>query len=180
MGLLIGVVERGKRYTFTFGRIARGSDARPTIRTEFEIGSVTKTFTGMLLAHFVRERLVHYDDPLQKFMPQGIRVPSFRGRRITLLDLATHTSGLPRSLDLHRPWRPGPKEGTGVGLAWQTFPTPGFRPKPVTKNGGTLGFHCWVGFVPQTRTGVVLMVNQGRMGVFDRAGLDILRFLNRE
>lgn len=66
-----------------------GSDA------VFEIGSVTKTFTGTLLADMVLRGEVSLDDPVSRYLPDDVRMPSRNGRAITLLDLATHRSGLP-------------------------------------------------------------------------------------
>ena len=63
--------------------------------TIFEIGSVTKTFTATLLADMAREGLVALDDPVQRHLPEDVRLP-VRGREITLEDLAAHRSGLPR------------------------------------------------------------------------------------
>jgi serine-type D-Ala-D-Ala carboxypeptidase/endopeptidase len=63
-------------------------------RSIFEIGSITKVFTATLLADMAREGLVALDDPVQKWLPDGVRMPS-RGRDITLEDLSTHRSGLP-------------------------------------------------------------------------------------
>ncbi|MGA4844992.1 serine hydrolase domain-containing protein [Streptomyces sp. G5(2025)] len=63
--------------------------------TRFEIGSLTKTFTGLLLAEMVARGEVAYDDPISRFLPRTAR-PQLRGSPITLLHLATHTSGLPR------------------------------------------------------------------------------------
>jgi serine-type D-Ala-D-Ala carboxypeptidase/endopeptidase len=63
-------------------------------RSIFEIGSITKTFTGTLLADMAREGLLALDDPVNRHLPAGVRVPS-RGREITLEDLASHRSGLP-------------------------------------------------------------------------------------
>ncbi|MEU5578996.1 serine hydrolase domain-containing protein [Streptomyces huasconensis] len=63
--------------------------------TRFEIGSLTKTFTGLLLAEMVARGEVAYTDPLSRFLPRTA-LPQLRGSPITLLHLATHTSGLPR------------------------------------------------------------------------------------
>ncbi|HYJ83484.1 MAG TPA: serine hydrolase domain-containing protein [Allosphingosinicella sp.] len=95
-GIVVGLVEPdGSRRVLTFGEAGEG--ARPlAARSVFEIGSITKTFTGTILADMVRRGEVKLDDPLGKYLPAGVRVPSFNGRAITLLDLATHTSGLPR------------------------------------------------------------------------------------
>lgn len=60
--------------------------------TRFEIGSLTKTFTALLLAEMVAAREVRYDDSIDRYLPRG----SIPGPPITLLHLATHTSGLPR------------------------------------------------------------------------------------
>lgn len=64
-------------------------------RSVFEIGSITKTFTGTLLADMVARGEVALDDPVALYLPDDVTVPSRGGRRITLLDLATHRSGLP-------------------------------------------------------------------------------------
>ena len=63
----------------------------------FEIGSITKTFTATLLAVMVHNGEVGLDDPVASLLPEGTSVPSRDGHQITLEDLATHTSGLPRN-----------------------------------------------------------------------------------
>jgi serine-type D-Ala-D-Ala carboxypeptidase/endopeptidase len=63
--------------------------------TVFEIGSVTKVFTALLLAEMARTGEVALTAPVAEYLPAGVRVPGRNGRSITLLDLATHTSGLP-------------------------------------------------------------------------------------
>jgi D-alanyl-D-alanine-carboxypeptidase/D-alanyl-D-alanine-endopeptidase len=95
-GIVVGLVEPdGSRRVLTFGEA--GAGARPLAADSvFEIGSITKTFTGAVLADMVRRGQVKLDDPVGKHLPPDVRVPSFNGRQITLLDLATHMSGLPR------------------------------------------------------------------------------------
>lgn len=63
--------------------------------TIFEIASLTKIFTALLLADAVTRGVARLDDPLSSYVPAGVRVPSHPDRAITLADLATHTSGLP-------------------------------------------------------------------------------------
>ncbi len=71
--------------------------ARPLdAHTLFEIGSVSKTFTATLLATMVLDGSVKLDDPIAKYVPAGVHVPTHGGKAITLLDLATQHSGLPR------------------------------------------------------------------------------------
>jgi len=98
--IMVGVISGGDRMIRGFGETALGSGTRPTTTTEWEIGSVTKTFTATLLALYVRRGVVHYADPLQRYVPAGVIVPRYGNRQITLLDLATHTSGLPKDPDL--------------------------------------------------------------------------------
>ncbi len=86
MGVAIGVVKGGRRRVFVYGTARRDS--------MYQIASVTKTFTGLLLAQMAVEGKVRLDEPLRELLPPGT-VPKPTGREITLLDLATHHSGLP-------------------------------------------------------------------------------------
>jgi serine-type D-Ala-D-Ala carboxypeptidase/endopeptidase len=91
--LVVGVIDPdGKRRVV--GHAAGG--ARADGSTLFEIGSITKVFTAALLADMVERGEVALEDPVEKYLPKGTRVPSRPGRPITLFELATHTSGLPR------------------------------------------------------------------------------------
>jgi serine-type D-Ala-D-Ala carboxypeptidase/endopeptidase len=64
--------------------------------TIFEIGSISKVFTSLLLADMVNRKEVTLDDPAAKYLPENVKLPERSGKSITLLDLSTHTSGLPR------------------------------------------------------------------------------------
>ncbi len=65
----------------------------------YEIGSVTKTFTGLILADMIRKGEVGLNDPIAKYLPPGIHAPEFNGKQINLGHLATHRSSLPRMPD---------------------------------------------------------------------------------
>jgi CubicO group peptidase (beta-lactamase class C family) len=94
--LVIGVIDSdGKRHYLTFGDKPDGFGAIDE-NTIFEIGSVTKVFTSLLLADAVVRGEVKLDDPVQKHLPSSLKVPKRGKVEITLEDLATHTSGLPR------------------------------------------------------------------------------------
>ncbi len=95
VGLVIGVVDDDKSAVLGYGRRTLGSDVPPDADTVFEIGSVTKTFTALSLAIMAERGLVKLDDPVSKYLPSSVHVPAYKGRHITLADLATHTSGLP-------------------------------------------------------------------------------------
>jgi CubicO group peptidase (beta-lactamase class C family) len=107
-GVAVGVVSRDGRQVVT----AYGPRAGVTPfdgNTVFEIGSITKTFTTAILADMVARREVALDDPVAKLLPPGMKFPERDGKQITLLDLATQTSGLPRlpgNLEITNPQNP--------------------------------------------------------------------------
>src|SRR5688572_11080573 len=94
-GVSIALVSEGSIETYGYGALRNGGQV-PDARTLFEIGSITKTFTSLLLADLVRDGSVQLDQPVASLLPAAVSVPELDGRAITLLDLATHTSGLPR------------------------------------------------------------------------------------
>ena len=91
--VVVGVLDGDKEEVFGFGEYAGKAPDRDSV---YEIGSVTKVFTGILLADRVKAGVVKLDDPVQKHLPDGWAMPRRDDRDITLLHLATHTSGLPR------------------------------------------------------------------------------------
>jgi serine-type D-Ala-D-Ala carboxypeptidase/endopeptidase len=95
-GVVVGLVERdGRRRVFAAG--SSGSNARLLDgESVFEIGSITKVFTGILLADMARRGEVQLSDPVAKYVPADVTIPARNGKQITLLDIATHFSGLPR------------------------------------------------------------------------------------
>lgn len=97
VGVAVGIIHGDAQYAFGYGQVRQHTGQVPDADTLFEIGSITKTFVGTLLAQMVQEGLVRLDDPVLAYLPEGTTVPAYHGREITLLDLATHTSGLPRN-----------------------------------------------------------------------------------
>ena len=96
VGIVVCVVTPNRKRFVGWGR-ERLSDDRPvTSETVFEIGSITKVFTALLLADMARRGEVGLDDPVARYLPGDFHLPVVDGRQITLTDLATHTSGLPR------------------------------------------------------------------------------------
>lgn len=92
---VVGVLRPSGRSIIAY-QSKRGPHAvEPGGDTVFEIASLTKVFTALLLADAVTRGDVSLDDPLSAFVPTNVNVPEFSGRAITLADLATHTSGLP-------------------------------------------------------------------------------------
>lgn len=95
VGLVLGVLDHGQRKVFVAGTAGSPGVALDG-NTVFEIGSITKVFTASLLSDMVARGEVKLDDPIAKYLPSTVRVPSRNGRQITLLDLSTQSSGLPR------------------------------------------------------------------------------------
>jgi len=109
--LVIAVTQRGKRYTLGLGKVSAEQSTPPDGSTLFEIGSITKVFTAATLAMLVERGAVSLDDPISRFLPASVVSPSKNGREITLGELATQTSGLPRlpdnmlaNVDLRNPY----------------------------------------------------------------------------
>jgi D-alanyl-D-alanine-carboxypeptidase/D-alanyl-D-alanine-endopeptidase len=104
-GLSIGVVDKAQGSLLSVGAVHRPGGESRAIREddEFEVGSITKTFTATLYALALSEGKVAADAPAQNYMPDGVTLPVYRsgGKTvpITLDSLARHASGLPRSLE---------------------------------------------------------------------------------
>jgi len=96
VGLVVGTVQGDRTNVFGYGRVSLDSDRAPDGETVYEIGSITKTFTALMLADMAEKGLVKLDDPIRLYLPADVKVPTRKGKEITLLHLATHTSGLPR------------------------------------------------------------------------------------
>ena len=96
VGCVVGVIENGKLEVYGFGEIHRGKGDKPDGDTLYEIGSMTKAFTGTLLGDMVNRHVVKLDDPLQDFLPPGVKLQTYKDQPIKLVDLASQSSGLPR------------------------------------------------------------------------------------
>jgi serine-type D-Ala-D-Ala carboxypeptidase/endopeptidase len=109
MGMAVCVVSQNRKRFVAYGR-ERLSGVHPvTSDTVFEIGSITKVFTALLLADMARRGEVGLDDPIARHLPSDFHLPDLNGHQITLADLATHTSGLPS-------WPPF--SGTPLSPSW--------------------------------------------------------------
>src|SRR3954451_7849113 len=96
VGIVVGVIEPMGRRVIAYGAPAT-ADSRPLNGdTVYEIGSITKVFTSLLLADAVERGDAALTDPVGTLLPAKTKVPERGGKSITLVDLATHSSGLPR------------------------------------------------------------------------------------
>lgn len=99
VGLSIGVVKGGRFYTYNYGETEKGNKQLPTADSFYEIGSITKTFTGILLAQAVLDGKVKLDDDIRKYLDGSFPNLEYQGLPITLRNLSTHTSGIPNATD---------------------------------------------------------------------------------
>lgn len=93
--VVVGLLRNGERAVLGFGCARAGDPAAPDAGTVYEIGSVSKVFTGLLLADAVERGVATLDDPIQAHLPADVVVPTDEPS-IRLRHLVTHTSGLPR------------------------------------------------------------------------------------
>src|SRR5271168_411561 len=96
VGIVVGVIDAKGRRVIAYGSLAK-DDKRPLNGdTIFEIGSMTKVFTSLVLMDMVQKGEVAVTDPVSKYLPATVKVPERNGKKITLQDLSTQSSGLPR------------------------------------------------------------------------------------
>jgi CubicO group peptidase (beta-lactamase class C family) len=96
IGIVVGTIDANGRQITAYGAASKSGAVPLDGDTVFEIGSITKVFTSLLLADMVERGEVKLDDPVAKFLPPSVKVPSQGPRQITLLDLSMQMSGLPR------------------------------------------------------------------------------------
>jgi len=105
-GIVVGVYHQGRRFFAGYGKTDLEGGRLPDEKTIFEIGSLTKVFTTLALARAVTDQGLRLATPVKDLLPPAAKVPRFGTREITLLDLATHYSGLPRIPENFRPADP--------------------------------------------------------------------------
>ena len=103
VGIVAGIVDGTGVHIYSSGGTSLGAAQKPDGDTLFEIGSITKVFTSLLLADMIERGEVKADDPVAKYLPDHAEVPSRNGKQITLLNLSMQNSGLPRLPDNMKP-----------------------------------------------------------------------------
>jgi serine-type D-Ala-D-Ala carboxypeptidase/endopeptidase len=93
--IVVGLVDPNGTQFYGYGKMSKANNVTVDQNTIFAIGSNTKVFTAILLADMVQDGLIKLSDPIDKYLPSNVKVPQYNGHKITIEDLATHTSGLP-------------------------------------------------------------------------------------
>ena len=97
VGLLIGVYKDGHNYIYSYGESVKGTGRLPQYDQMFNLGSVAKTFVGTMLAEAVIEKKVKLTDDIRLYLPGDYPNLQYQGHPIGLVDIASHTSGMPGS-----------------------------------------------------------------------------------
>lgn len=97
-GLSIALVKDGQVRFYNFGSLSREKPQAPSERTVYEVGSISKVFTSLLLAHAVTEGKVGLQDDIRQYLPGDYSNLEFAGTPVRVIDLATTTSALPDNL----------------------------------------------------------------------------------
>ncbi len=95
-GLSIGIIYGDKTELYFYGSTNKENNKLPDANTLYEIGSITKTFTGILLAHAINDGKISLEDDITKYLPGAYPNLQYKGNTIKIKHLATHTSRLPR------------------------------------------------------------------------------------
>ena len=118
-GMSIGIIDGDRTDMYFYGSCNKNNSKLPGTQTLYEIGSVTKTFTAIILAHAINEGKINLDDDIRKYLPGQYPDLQYHGKPITIKNLSNHTSGLPRipadldkqpNYDDHDPYRNYSKE----------------------------------------------------------------------
>ena len=98
VGLSIAMTDRGRRSFYSYGTMSKSAPVLPTRRSLYEIGSITKTFTGALAAKALLEGRMSLDSDFRGYLKKPYPNLEKGGKPVTLRTLASHTSGLPRDI----------------------------------------------------------------------------------
>jgi serine-type D-Ala-D-Ala carboxypeptidase/endopeptidase len=96
-GFVIGCLDGDSTWIFPFGRLSKTTKDAPDGATYFEMGGVSQVFIANRVHELVETKQLDYNAPVNRYLPTALHFPM--GDRITLLQLATHTSGLPKLPD---------------------------------------------------------------------------------
>lgn len=94
--IVVGIVSPNGTQISGYGNVSNLNSTKVDGNTVFDVASISKTFVAIILSDMVNQGIVNLSDPIEKYLPtDNVKVPSFNGNKIALVDLATHTSGLP-------------------------------------------------------------------------------------
>jgi len=95
VGAIIGIIKNDQNFIYRYGETKRGNKTLPDTNTIFEIASISKTFTSLLLSLEVQKNKINLNDPINKFLPSSVPFQGFHSKPVLIKYLANHSSGLP-------------------------------------------------------------------------------------
>jgi len=98
VGLSLGIYYKDENFFFNYGNTVKGGQTPPTKNTVYEIGSITKTFTGIILSHAVTENKIDLNDDIRTYLNEEFDNLNYDGMPIKIINLANHSSGLPEDI----------------------------------------------------------------------------------
>ena len=120
VGIVVGVIDGDKVEFFSYGKTALENGENVDEGSVFEIGSITKTFTTIMIADEVLKGNMKLSDPISMHLPAHVKVPTRNGKVITVKDVATHSSAIPRMPDNFAPTNPNnPYADYTIELAYE-------------------------------------------------------------
>ncbi|SDG50594.1 Beta-lactamase [Pedobacter terrae] len=97
VGLSIAIYQDGRSAIYNYGESTKGTAKLIKATQLFNLGSVAKTFIGIMLAQAVIDKKANLQDDIRKYLPGKYPNLQYQGRPVRLVDIANHTSGLPKS-----------------------------------------------------------------------------------
>ena len=98
-GIVVGILDEHGSRVIGYGETSKENGKTPDRYTMYEIGSITKVFTSLLLEDMSEHGELSINDAISKFLPKNVKTPTKDGKEIKLIDLSNQTSGLPRMPD---------------------------------------------------------------------------------
>jgi CubicO group peptidase (beta-lactamase class C family) len=111
-GVSIGIFKDNQELYYGYGETKKGNGVIPNSETLYEIGSITKTFTALLMMDYLQSNSLSIECPINNLLPSDIPLLGHLGNSIKIKHLLNHTSGLPRlpgdfesGMDINNPYK---------------------------------------------------------------------------
>ncbi|RPH29587.1 MAG: class A beta-lactamase-related serine hydrolase [Bacteroidales bacterium] len=111
-GVSVGIYKNNQTFYYGYGSKKKGINSIPDSETLFEIGSITKTFTALLMVDYLQSQGLSIEDPINDYLPSSIPLLEYNDHPIRIKHLLNHTSGLPRlpsdfesGMDINNPYK---------------------------------------------------------------------------
>ena len=121
VGLSIGLIRNGQSYTYNYGTVAKGRQELPTARSFYEIGSIVKTFTALLLAQAVEDHKLSLQDDVRIYLKGDYDNLQYDGQPLRIINLADYTSALP-PVQILRPFDESTPQAAAAFFKGYTIP----------------------------------------------------------